>query len=351
MTGGGDCAGLNAAIRTVVQLAHHKYGWEVVGIKNGYEGLIHGESEPLGLTDVRGILRRGGTILGASNRTDPFHYVDPSTGDVVDASDQSFANIQSLGLDAIVIIGGDGTLALSHQFSRKFSFPMVGIPKTIDNDVHGTDYAIGFDTAISIVAEAVDRLHTTAESHHRVMLIEVMGRTTGWISLYSGIAGGADIILMPERPYSLAAIVESIERRKHLGRHFTIAIVAEGIMSPSGSQVFREVAAVAHASKLGGVCFELQGELAEQTDQEVRSIVLGHLQRGGSPTAFDRILATELAAHAMQCLASQTFDVVAGWTGDSVIHTPMEDVARGPRLVPPDHPLIDAALGLGVYIG
>lgn len=351
MTGGGDCAGLNAAIRTVVQLAHHQYGWDVVGIKNGYEGLIHGEREPIGLSDVRGIFRLGGTILGASNRTDPFHFVESATGEVVDASDQAFANVKSLGLDAIVVIGGDGTLSLSHRFSQKFGFPMIGIPKTIDNDVHGTDYAIGFDTAVSVVSEAVDRLHTTAESHHRVMLIEVMGRTTGWISLYAGIAGGADIILIPERPYSIPAVLESIERRKRLGRHFTIATVAEGILSPRGDRVYRAPNGVQHSSKLGGICNELQAELAEQTDQEIRTIVLGHLQRGGGPTAFDRILATQLATHAMQCLSTQTFGVVTGWSSDGLLHAPMDEVARGPRLVPADHPLIDAALGLGIYIG
>lgn len=351
MTGGGDCPGLNAAIRAVVRSASARHGAEVLGIHNGYEGLINQDYRVLSLSEVRGIIRVGGTILGASNRTDPFNYPEPGTGKIIDASDRAAATVRDLALDALVVIGGDGTLILSSLFAERFDIPIVGIPKTIDNDVRGTDYAIGFDTAVTIATEALDRLHTTAESHHRVMLVEVMGRTAGWIALYSGIAGGADVILIPERHYSINGIIEAIERRRRADSHFTIAAVAEGIRGPGGTRVYRARAGVEHQWKLGGVCGALEAVLRDSTHQEVRSLVLGHLQRGGTPTAFDRTLATALGAKAIDLIMHGQTQRLVGMSGGSIVDMELHVAAGGPRLVPVDHDLIEAADAMGVYIG
>ncbi|MFW6074214.1 MAG: 6-phosphofructokinase [Chloroflexota bacterium] len=351
MTGGGDCAGLNAAIRAVVLASMIHHDIEVVGILNGYEGLIEHQTMPLGRQELRGILRIGGTILGSSNRTNPFKYTDHVTGESVDASGRAANTVSDLGLDGLVVIGGDGTLTLSNIFAERYGIPLVGIPKTIDNDVPGTEYSIGFDTAVSIVAEAIDRLHTTAESHHRVMLVEVMGRTAGWISLFSGVAGGADIVLIPERRFEFAGVVDAIDRRRQVGRHFTIATVAEGAMLPSGERVYRSKSGETYEWKLGGVCDFLAARLEDMSRQEVRTIVLGHLQRGGIPTAFDRNLASMLGVRAVQVLADRQGGTLVGWDGHEVTESPISVASAGPQLVPANHPLIATADALGIYIG
>lgn len=353
MTGGGDCPGLNAAIRAVTRIAVNHFGYEVIGIRNGFEGLITNDSVPLAPANVRGILRVGGTILGSSNRTNPFRYLpnDDPMAEPIDASDIAWKNFQALGADTLIVIGGDGTLLLAGMFGDHFGIPVVGIPKTIDNDVHGTDYAIGFDSAVSVVTDAVDRLHTTAESHHRVLLVEAMGRTAGWIALYAGVTGGADVVLIPERPYTVKGIVNAVEKRRKNGHRFTIAVVAEGVNAPDGRHVFKATAGEAHRWRLGGVTSQIEAVLNAELDQEVRSLVLGHLQRGGSPTPFDRALATQLGAKAIQTVADGGGNVVVGIQGLSIVTSPISMVATGPRLVPEDHPMITAGIQMGMYLG
>lgn len=352
MTGGGDCPGLNAAIRAVVRVGTNHFGYEIVGIRDGFEGLIDNRSTPLAARDTRGILRIGGTILGSSNRANPFRYSGPN-GDQpeTDASEEAYRNARNLGVDALVVVGGDGTLLLAGQFANRYDIPTVGIPKTIDNDVRGSDYAIGFDTAVATVTDAVDKLHTTAESHHRVLLVETMGRTAGWIALYAGVAGGADVVLIPERSYNLQDIKLAIDERARNGHRFTIAVVAEGVAAPDGHAVYRSTTGAEHNWKLGGVCQTLAEILDNEVEQDVRSLVLGHLQRGGSPTAFDRTLATQLGASAVQTVAAGDHNVIVGMLGLEVTSTPLSEVAIGPRLVSDNHPMVTAASQMGMYIG
>ena len=350
MTGGGDCPGLNAAIRTVVRIAVREYGLRVIGIEDGYEGLIEGRYRELTPESTRGILRIGGTILGSSNRTDPSRYMGPNDRHPRDARDEAYDTLRRIGADAMVVIGGDGTLYLTHAFAAG-RFPVVGIPKTIDNDVHETDYAIGFDSCVTTVTEAIDKLHTTAESHHRVVMVEVMGRTAGWVALYAGIAGGADVVLIPERHYTLDEIVETFEQRADAGRRFTIAVVAEGATGPEGDMVYRTRNGSEHSWKLGGVCDALCASLSAISSNDIRSIVLGHIQRGGSPTVADRLLATQLAYGAMEGLRQGADGVMAAKRGLNVTLVPLERVAIGPRLVSDDDPLLHAADQMGMYVG
>lgn len=352
LTGGGDCPGLNAAIRAVTRVAHHHFGIDVIGIRNGFEGLITDDWGLLTLDDVRGVLRVGGTFLGSSNRTNPFRYTGPELDQPpVDASGQAFENFQRMEADALIVVGGDGTLFLANEFGRRYNVPIIGIPKTIDNDVHGSDYTIGFDSAMTTVTNAVDNIHTTAESHHRVIIIEAMGRTAGWIALYAGVSGGADVVLIPERTYTLEGIATTIENRRRLGHHFTVIVVAEGISGPGGSVVYRNRTGEEHNWKLGGVCVQLSAALQDYTALEIRSIVLGHLQRGGAPTPFDRAIATQLGAAAVQSVVDGHTGIVLGIQSMDVVATPIEEVARGPRLVPDDHPMIRAAMRMGMYLG
>lgn len=354
MTGGGDCPGLNAAIRAVVRSATQQHGSRVIGIADGFEGLIEKRYQELKPGDTRGILRVGGTILGSSNRTDPWNYTPRGESQPTDASAAGHETLEEIGADALIVIGGDGTLFLAHKFAAG-RVPVVGIPKTIDNDVHGTDYAIGFDSCVATVTDAIDKLHTTAESHHRVMLVEVMGRTAGWVALYSGVAGGADAVLMPERSakvrYKLSDLVDTIEARQRSGRHFTIIIVAEGVAGPSGEEIFWSRAGDEHAWRLGGVCHPLAHELGKLTNREVRALVLGHIQRGGTPTPTDRILATKLAQAATAAAHDGIDGVMAGLQGNRVALVPLEQVAIGPRLVPDDEPLLQAAEAIGMFVG
>ena len=354
MTGGGDCPGLNAAIRTVVRSATVQFGARVIGIADGFEGLIEKRYRELVPGDTRGILRVGGTILGSSNRTSPWSYTPPGETAPIDASATAFETLEEIGADALIVIGGDGTLFLAHKFAAG-RVPVVGIPKTIDNDVHGTDFAIGFDSCVATVTDAVDKLHTTAESHHRVMLVEVMGRTAGWVALYAGVAGGADAILIPERNdelrYTLDDLVETIEARQRSGRHFTIIVVAEGVAGPSGKQMYSSRTGDAHSWRLGGVCQPLAEELSKLTHREVRGIVLGHIQRGGSPTPTDRILATKLAQAATAAAHDGVDGVMAGVNGLEVALVPLAQVAVGPRLVPNDEPVLRAAEAMGMFVG
>jgi len=359
LTGGGDAPGLNAAIRAVVKTAILRYGWAVIGFEDGYEGAILGRGRELGIDDVRGLLVRGGTILGASNRANPFWFQHPELGDAEprDHSATLIATLERFAVDALVVIGGEGSLTIAHRL-HLLGVPVIGIPKTIDNDVRGTAQTIGFDTAVTTATEAIDRLHTTAESHHRVMLVEVMGRDAGWIALHAGVAGGADVILIPEIPFTLERVVSVVQARRARGRHFTIVAVAEGARPAGGEAVFERTGPLPYQRKYGGISVVLQQQLAAVLPTEVRAVVLGHLQRGGTPTPGDRALATALGAAAVEALAEgeqgTMVAVRAHPTGQAtwgIVRVPLAEVARGPRLVPLDHPLLRAARALGISFG
>lgn len=359
LTAGGDAPGLNAAVRAVTKSAILVYGWSVLGFEDGYEGVLTGRARPLTLDSVRGLLPRGGTLLGTSNRTNPFWCALPELGDREprDHSQKLIRSLQRYELDALIVIGGDGSLSIAYRLWQ-LGVPIVGIPKTIDNDVRGTEVTIGFDTAVAVATEAIDRLHTTAESHHRVMLVELMGRTAGWIALYAGLAGGADVILLPEIPFSLDAVVESIARREQAGRPFTIVAVAEGAQSRGGQAVYEVTGPQPYQRKFGGICRLLEEQLARRVRLEVRSMALAYLQRGGPPTARDRALATTLGSAAVDAVAAGAFGQMVAVRSDpygrampSVVTVPLAEPARGPRLVPPTHPLLAAARRLGISLG
>jgi 6-phosphofructokinase 1 len=353
LTGGGDCPGINAVIRAVAKKAMLEHGLEVIGIEDGFEGLIHDRHRKLGPGEVSGILTLGGTILGTSNTSNPYHYAEAGGNKLVfkDVSKTAVANLRSLRVEALVCIGGDGTLAIASRL-MKDGVPIVGIPKTIDNDLRGTDVTFGFDTAVSIATEAVDRVHTTAQSHHRIMIVEVMGRRAGWIALYAGVAGGGDIILIPEIPYSLSAVAAKVKERKRKGKRFSIVVIAEGAKPRGGEVVVRKIVEKsADPIRLGGVGFVLGEQLEKMTGTETRTVVLGHLQRGGSPTASDRILATQLGARAVEAVVAGEFGRMVAVRGGKITTVALETVAGGPRIVPRAHPLIAAARALGTSFG
>ncbi|MCL4514922.1 MAG: 6-phosphofructokinase [Firmicutes bacterium] len=353
LTGGGDCPGLNAVIRAVVKTANYEYGMEVIGFEDGFGGLINNQARKLAAADVSGILPRGGTILGTSNRDNPFKYAVVRDGQKVwaDVSDRAFANAREHGIEALVVIGGDGSLSIAKEFYDK-GFPTVGIPKTIDNDLSATDVTFGFDTALTTATEALDKLHTTAESHHRVMVLEVMGRYAGWIALESGIAGGADIILIPEIPFSLERVCEKINSRKAEGKKFNIVVVAEGAKPAGGEMVVRKVIADSpDPLRLGGIGNQVGNELEKLTGMETRVTVLGHLQRGGSPTAFDRILATRYGAAAVKLVAEGEFGQMVCLRTPNIEAVPLARAVKELRRVSPDSDLVMAARAVGTSFG
>jgi len=353
LTGGGDCPGINAVIRAVAKKAMLECGLEVVGIEDGFDGLIRGRHQKLDRGDVSGLLTLGGTILGTSNTSDPYRYAERSSGRLVfkDVSKKVAANVRALGVEALVCIGGDGTLGIAARLWGD-GVPIVGIPKTIDNDLRGTDVTFGFDTAVSIATEAIDRVHSTAQSHHRAMIVEVMGRRAGWIALYAGVAGGGDIILIPEIPYVLDAVAAKVKERKKRGRRFSIVVIAEGTKARGGEAVVRKIVEKsADPVRFGGVGFVLGEQLEKAAGTEARTVVLGHLQRGGSPTAADRILATQLGAKAVEAVMAGEFGRMVAVRGGMIVTVPLEKAAGGPRTVPLDHPLITAARALGTSFG
>jgi 6-phosphofructokinase 1 len=352
LTGGGDCSGLNAVIRAVVKTAIVQYGWQVVGIEDGFEGLLLNRARQLLLEDVRGLLPRGGTILGTTNRGNPFAYrvrVDDHY-ETRDLSDQAVTNFHALGMDALVVIGGDGSLKIALELIAK-GLPIVGVPKTIDNDVMGTDATFGFDTALVTATEAIDKLHTTAESHHRVMIVEVMGRHAGWIALQAGLAGGADAILIPEIPFSYEPLGAIIEQRERMGRKFSIIVVAEGAAPTGGQEVYQEGSGAGTAPRLGGVGAAIAAELARRTGSEIRTLVLGHLQRGGSPSPFDRLLATRFGAAAVHLIERREFGKMVALHGWRVASFPIADAVARQKRVPPDGELVRTARDMGVVFG
>jgi ATP-dependent phosphofructokinase / diphosphate-dependent phosphofructokinase len=326
LTGGGDCPGLNAVIRAVVR-SSDAAGWDCVGILEGWRGLVEGTFRDLDLRDVSGILPRGGTILGTS-RTNPYKL----DGGV----DRVLGGIRDRGLDAVVAIGGEDTLGVAARLHRESRVPVVGVPKTIDNDLSGTDYTFGFDTAVTVATEAIDRLHTTAESHNRVMVVEVMGRHAGWIAVMSGIAGGADAILIPEQPVDYDQVAEGLRKRHARGKNFSIIVVSEGTELP-GLEDDGELDAFGHVTlSKRGVGDILAREIGERTGFETRVTVLGHVQRGGSPTARDRVLATRFGLKAAELVQSGQFGQMAALRGDDVVAVSLEEATAELKTVPPE---------------
>lgn len=348
LTGGGDAPGLNAVIRAAVKAALLR-GDIIYGIQNGFEGFLNREAHPLTAEETRGILHRGGTILGTTNRLNPFAC--PGPHGPVDRSGEILAYARELALDGVIAVGGDGSLSIAAELHRR-GLPMIGVPKTIDNDLAENDLSFGFETAVELVKEALDRLHATAEAHHRIMVVETMGRNSGWIALYGGVAGGADVILLPEFPWSLEAVVAAVERRRQMGRSFTMVVVAEGCRLPGGEQVIRQRVAGSHEPiRLGGVGQVLAGLLEQETGQEARAVTLGHLQRGGSPVAFDRILGTRLGANAIAAAHLGEWGQMLAVRAGEIVTVPLERVSGRQRPVPPEHPLVRTAREIGIYLG
>ena len=353
-TGGGDCPGLNAVIRAVVKTAISVYGWDVLGIETGFDGLLGrgaARVRPLTTASVRGILPQGGTILGTSNRGNPFAMPDDD-GNVVDRSREVIDRLDDLGVDAVVTIGGDGSMRIAAQL-MDLGVGMVGVPKTIDNDLAATDVTFGYDSALHVATEAIDRLHTTAESHHRVLLFEVMGRNAGWIALEAGVAGGADVILIPEIPYSLAAVVKALIGRARAGGRFSIVVVSEGALPVGGEQVYQTapLGSAGAAPRLGGICNSLAQQIADACGAETRATVLGHLQRGGSPSPFDRVLGTRFGAAAVHLIARGGLGRMVALRGTEIVDVPIPDAIAEPKLVDPTGELVQAAKSVGISFG
>ena len=344
LTGGGDAPGLNAAIRAVVRTAIGEFGMKCVGIEDSFEGIL-GETHTVNLTlkSVSGILPRGGTILGTRNRGSFVKMVDGKPGLTEMPIGEALANLDILGIEALVAIGGEGTLAIAEQFHKR-GFPVIGVPKTIDNDLAATELTFGFMTAIDIATEALDRLHTTAASHDRVMVLEVMGRNTGWIALHAGLAGSADVILIPEIPYSFEAIVRKVQARENSGSRFTNIVVAEGAKETGKSEIYQDN----EAMRLGGVGVYIGKQVQKLTGKETRTVVLGHLQRGGSPNAFDRMLGTNLGACAVRALASGEAGKMVALQAGTIVTVPLSEACANIKTVPIDGQLVRTARDIGI---
>jgi len=353
LTGGGDCAGLNAIIRAVTKRAIIDFGSEVLGFKDGYAGLVENRFLKLSYDKVSGILLEGGTILGTSNIANPFRWPTNKKGTFYsDLSERAIANFNKLKLDAFVIIGGDGTLAIANQLCERGLKNIVGIPKTIDNDVKGTDFSCGFHSAFATVTDAIDKIHTTAQSHHRAMVIEVMGRYAGWLALYSGIAGGGDIILIPEIPFDIEKVCQKILGRNKRGKRFSIVVVAEGAVPKGGKQVIQKIVKKStDPIRLGGVGNIIASEIEKRTGIEARVTILGHLQRGGPPTAFDRILATQFGTEAIKLCQEKKFGFMVALKNNKITTACLNAMKGGPRKVPNNHPFIKMARSVGTSFG
>lgn len=351
LTGGGDCPGLNAVISSVTKSAILNYGYEVIGYKFGYRGLYNNDFIKLDLSTVSGLISRGGTILYSSNKDNLFDYAVEENGKVVkkDVSDLAIENLNKEGVDVLIVIGGDGTLTSARDFSRK-GVKVIGVPKTIDNDLGSTDITFGFNTAIGIATEALDRLHTTAESHHRIMILEVMGRNAGFIALESGIAGSADVILLPEIPYDINKIVEKIEDRKKHGKLFTIIVVAEGAKPKNGEvSVAKIVTDSPDPIRLGGIGNRLAEELEKVVkEREVRCTVLGHIQRGGTTATFDRILSTRYGVAAIELINNENFGSMVCLKGNEITYDSLENVIGNNKQVDPNGELVNVAKKIGI---
>ncbi len=351
-TGGGDCPGLNAVIRAATRSAILKYGWRVIGITDGFDGLIWPErSLELTLDSVSGILPRGGTILGTTNRGNPFKYKTIENGQEVvrDMAPQVIENARKLGIDAVIVIGGDGTQAIGLELFRK-GLNVVGVPKTIDNDLSATDVTFGFDTALHTCTDAIDKLFSTAESHHRVMVVEVMGRDAGWIALEAGLAGGAHVILIPEIPFKIAKVCEFVKQRDAIGKKFTIVVVAEGIRPGADLQARYEQEKRVYPR--AGAAGNLVGDaLGMCTRKDVRVTVLGHIQRGGSPSPFDRILSTRFGAEAVELIARGDFGKMVALRGARIETVDISEACGAMKRVNPEGEMVRIAKAIGVCFG
>ena len=352
-TGGGDAPGLNAVIRSAVLSAINR-GWEVLGIKRGFAGLM-GEDEVVQLTreSVRGIGHLGGTILRTTNRGNPFHYPrrrPDGTYEEIDRSDELIEAARSFGIDAIITIGGDGSLEIAQRLYEK-GVQIVGVPKTIDNDVSGTVSTFGFDTAVNTAIEAIDKLHTTAESHDRVIVMEVMGRGAGFIALHSGVAGTADVILLPEIPYDIDKVCEKIMARDRAGRKFSIVVAAEGAVAKGGTEGVMGESMPGQAKRVGGIAEGLARQIQERTGKETRSLILGHLQRGGMPTGYDRLLAARFGGAAVRAIADGAWGHMVALQTPHIVYVPIADVLKEPKRVDPTHDVVQTARQIGISFG
>ena len=348
LTGGGDCPGLNAVIRAVSKSLMSRCGAEVYGFEDGFQGLIDKRCRLLEYHDVSGILTRGGTILGTSNRANPFNHLAAGGADV---SGEVVEYAHSLGLAGLVAIGGDGTMSIASGLAKK-GLNVVGVPKTIDNDLVGTDRTFGFDTAVSIATEALDRLHSTAQAHRRVMICETMGRYAGWIALHAGVASGSDVILIPEIAYDIEEVVEVCRRRDRGGQRYTIVAIAEGATPQAGNQVIFEFDETSpDPIRLGGVGHVLAEEIKTRFEGEVRTTVLGHVQRGGTPTAYDRVLASGFGAYAAAMIEAGVHGHMVAFRKNRLTHVPLDAVANKTRMVPMNSPVLAAARAVGTSFG
>jgi ATP-dependent phosphofructokinase / diphosphate-dependent phosphofructokinase len=353
LTGGGDCPGLNGVIRAVVKTCRFEYGIDVVGIEDGYGGLINDRMRTLASDDVSGILARGGTILGSSNKDNPFRVPVSENGEVTfkDLSDQAIKNAQRHGLELLIVVGGDGSLNIAYELSKK-GLPVVGIPKTIDNDLDATDVTFGFDSALTTATEAADKLHTTADSHHRLMVLELMGRYAGWIALEAGMAGGGDVILIPEIPFNIEKVAQAVRERAYRGRNFAVVVVAEGAAPEGGAMmVERMIADSTDAVRLGGIGRWVAEQLERRLEWEARTTVLGHLQRGGSPTAFDRLLATRFGVEAVRLVATGQHGRMVSLHGTTIDSVTLEEAVTRLRRVDPESQIVQAARAVGTSFG
>jgi phosphofructokinase-like protein len=325
LTGGGDCPGLNAVLRAIVRKAERHYGDEVVGFRDAWDGVMERRMLPLTVETMRGLLPRGGTVLG-TRRGSPF--------DAPNGVELTRATISDMGLDGLIVIGGNGSLSVACKLHQEHGMNIIGVPKTIDNDIEGTDVTFGFNTAVQIATDAIDRLHTTAESHDRVMVVEVMGRHSGWIATYAGIAGGAAVVLIPERPFDIDEVCDRIVRRHHRGRFASIVVVAEGATPKAGTLevVNRELDRFGH-QRLGGIGNLVATEIGDRTGFETRPVLLGHVQRGGTPTAYDRVLSTRFGVAAIDAMHDRAWGHMVALRGDRVVHTPLLDVIGKTRPV------------------
>jgi len=353
LTGGGDCPGLNAVIRAVVKTAAYDHGIDVVGIENGYGGLIQDRCRPLATSDASGILARGGTILGTSNKDNPFRVPMREDGKTIyrDLSEEAIRVAKRHGIQVLLAVGADGSLSIAHDLGAR-GMRVIGVPKTIDNDLDATDVTFGFDSALAVATEAIDRLHTTAQSHQRVMVIEVMGRYAGWIALQAGLAGGADAILIPEIPFHIEKVAESVGERIYSGSSFAIVVVAEGAAPAGGSMIVRDtIVDSPDPIRLGGIGNIVARELEKLLDRETRTTVLGHVQRGGIPTPYDRMLGTRFGAHAVRAAVEGESDVMVRLRGQVIDTVPLAEAIAKLRRVDPDGELVRTARSLRTSFG
>ncbi len=353
LTGGGASPGINAVISAITKTAINQYNIEVIGFIDGFKGLVENKHTSLSLDKVSGIMHTGGTILGTTNRDNPFRYLIKSNGEIrySDQSPQVEENLKRLGLDGLLIIGGDGSLNIAYKLFS-LGLNIIGIPKTIDNDIYGTDVSFGFNTAVDTASQALDRLHTTAESHHRVMIMEVMGRNAGWIALYAGISGGADIILIPEMPYDIDSVLNKIMQRRKHGKKFSVVVIAEGAKPGGGEQIIKKTIAESHERfRLGGIGQKLGDDIENRTDIETRVTVLGHLQRGGSPVPFDRILALRYGVAAVDALMQSSWGCMVSLQGEEITTVPLKTVVSQQKQVDPSGSIVRAAKEIGINFG